>query len=251
MPSYQYLRDIKPEDIQPEKPPELTPKEKRKNWWHYHRVWVLAGVLALAVVGYSVFEMVTRVNPDLTVTAITPYALPAQLVAKLEDGLEAYMDDVNGDGRVVVRVATITLNTQDPAAAGEMALGEDPNVAMANQVKLSGDLQTGESMLFILEGKNADVYQNVYGVFSAADGGQAPEAMPAAELGLRFADTPGLLAMDMVLEDETGGSWDPHEELGDYLIGLRPYYGTALEGNADQLARWEYAKQVLQALAAG
>ncbi len=253
MPSYQYLRDIKPEDLKPEEKKELTAREKRKNWWHYHKVWVIVGSLLLAVVGYSVFEVVTRVNPDLNVTLLAPYSLPEPLITKLEDGLETFIEDINGDGRVVARISALIITAPDTGAtgtAGYTDMGEDPNVIIANEVKLSADLQTGESMLFLLEGTMAETYQLGYGIFGTSDGAMAPEGSPAAELGLRFANVPGLRSMDLTLEDDTGGSLDAHEVMDSYYIGLRPYYGTALEGNSEQLERWEYARGLLQAMAA-
>ena len=43
----------------PEEKRELTPKEKRKNWWHYNKWYVLLGILAatgLIVKHASVFR---------------------------------------------------------------------------------------------------------------------------------------------------------------------------------------------------
>ena len=34
-------------DIKPDQPVEHTKKQKAANWWHYHRWWLLAGVVLL------------------------------------------------------------------------------------------------------------------------------------------------------------------------------------------------------------
>jgi hypothetical protein len=34
-------------DVKPEEKPEYSPKEKRRNWLHYHKWWILLGVLLL------------------------------------------------------------------------------------------------------------------------------------------------------------------------------------------------------------
>ena len=40
MASYRYERDIRPEDLIPDQPPQLTPAQRRANWWHYHWYYV-------------------------------------------------------------------------------------------------------------------------------------------------------------------------------------------------------------------
>ena len=55
MASYRYERDIKPEDLVPEKPRELTPAEARANWWHYHWYYVVLIAAAELAIGYFVW----------------------------------------------------------------------------------------------------------------------------------------------------------------------------------------------------
>ena len=35
-------------DVKPRETKELTPAEKRKNWWHYHKWHILTGVVLAA-----------------------------------------------------------------------------------------------------------------------------------------------------------------------------------------------------------
>lgn len=46
MASYRYERDIRPEDLIPDQPPQLTPAQRRANWWHYH--WYYVALLLCA-----------------------------------------------------------------------------------------------------------------------------------------------------------------------------------------------------------
>lgn len=71
MASYRYERDIKPEDLIPEKPRQLTPAEARANWWHYHWHYVALLVLAVLAAGYFVWSRVTEVKPDYTVAVVS------------------------------------------------------------------------------------------------------------------------------------------------------------------------------------
>lgn len=245
MPSYRYLRDIDPNDLKPEEPKELSGKEKRKNWWHYHKVWVIVGVLVFGIVGFTVYDVVTQVHPDLTVTVLSPYTLPEQLTDKLQTGLEQWVDDLNGDGQVRVQVNMLTI------AIDEDAGGTDPNTQMANVVKLSGDLQTGDTMLFMMDSTAAELYQAGYGIFGLADGQIAPEDATAAELGVAFGQLPGLADMDLMLDGSDGSTLDASEYMSSFLLGVRAYYGTALDGKSEHLESWEYTQQLLQRLAEG
>lgn len=49
MASPRYTLNIKPEDLQPEQPKhEMTGKEKRENFWFYHKWHVIVGIVACA-----------------------------------------------------------------------------------------------------------------------------------------------------------------------------------------------------------
>lgn len=46
MASPRYTLNIKPEDLQPEQPKhEMTGKEKRENFWFYHKWHVIVGIV--------------------------------------------------------------------------------------------------------------------------------------------------------------------------------------------------------------
>ena len=58
MASPRYTLNIKPEDLQPEQPKhEMTGKEKRENFWFYHKWHVIVGIVAavLLTAGGGVF----------------------------------------------------------------------------------------------------------------------------------------------------------------------------------------------------
>lgn len=51
MASPRYTLNIKPEDLQPEQPKhEMTGKEKRENFWFYHKWHVIVGIVAALMV---------------------------------------------------------------------------------------------------------------------------------------------------------------------------------------------------------
>ena len=141
MASPRYTLNIKPEDLQPEQPKhEMTGKEKRENFWFYHKWHVIVGIVAALMVFSFVWEIATQVHPDYTIGILTTTGVPMGTGEALAEQLKPYFDDRNGDGEVVVSVMEYTIGKDADSIA-------DPNVQMANITKLSGDIDGGESML--------------------------------------------------------------------------------------------------------
>ena len=128
-------------DVKPEAPVELTQEERRKNWWHYHK-WYVAGALVLAGFCASLLWAVLgfgRIKPDYQVAYVGGNALPDDTAAAIENAFAAFGEDLNGDGKVVVRLRQYTISE------------DDPQVAASIEVTLVGDLLECESYFFLLD----------------------------------------------------------------------------------------------------
>ena len=79
-----------------------TGKEKRQNWWFYHKVHLIVGIIAVIFAASVIWSFVSKENPDYYVAIMTEYMLPVDLQLDLEEHLEQYADDRNGDGEVAV-----------------------------------------------------------------------------------------------------------------------------------------------------
>lgn len=243
MPSYQYLRDIKPEDLKPEEPKELSKKEKRANWWLYHKRWVALGLVVIAVAGWMIYDMVSAVEPDYVIGMVMPYTLPDNLRTKLETGIAAYGEDLNGDGKVVVQVQAFTI------ATGIGGSGEDANLQIAAITQLSANITIGESILFISSPYEIDYYFDQYQLFGASNGDFVDTSANPRDITVAFQDVPGLAALDLeytiTLEDEV---LDGQSVLANYRIGVRPLHDTALEKDKNGPERWAAGKALLDRL---
>ena len=135
----EYLKK-KYQDVKPDVKRELTPAEKRKNWWHYHKWHVVIGAVLLAILGSMVWNTLQRVMPDYQIAYVGTAALPDDTAAAVENGIAALGEDLNGDGRVVVRLVQYT-------SSGEI----DAQAAMAAEVRLMADMTACESYFFLLE----------------------------------------------------------------------------------------------------
>lgn len=128
-------------DVQPDAPVERTKKQRRQNWWHYHKWHVGIGVLAAAIAGNLAWHILTQVHPDYQIAYMGAYPLSEEEAAAWEDRLSALGTDRNGDGRVVVRL------NQYPTGGN----GDDLMYVAASNVKLMADLDACESYFFLLE----------------------------------------------------------------------------------------------------
>ena len=131
-------------------------KRSRANWWYYH--WGIVAVAAVLVVSviYVAHGLLTTVDPDYTVAVVTAESLPDEAVQNLQTALEAYADDANGDGSVVVQVNNYTWSAN--------ASLTDMNGQMAGATQMNTDLANSESKIWILEDPNG--FEQAYGALS-------------------------------------------------------------------------------------
>ncbi len=175
------------QDIQPEQPTPLTPKQKRRNWWHYHKWHVAVAAVLLAVaadVGKSALG-IGEIRPDYQFAYVGSSALPEDTAAALETSLAALGEDCNGDGRVVVQL-------NQYIAGGTME--GDAEYTYASQVTLMGDLEDCDSYFFILE--DAETFQRNYEVLADA-GGILPEEGAGPACSLCWGDCPVLAGLEL------------------------------------------------------
>lgn len=192
-------------DVKPREKKELTPAEKRKNWWHYHKWHVVIG-LVLAGIGANLIWNalgVGQTRPDYQVAYVGEDALPDDTAAAIESAFASLGEDLNGDGKV-----TVLLN-QYPLSAG------DPQTAMAVQVRLMGDLSEYESSFFLLD--DPERFQQDYRSLSFLDGSLPEEGDYSVEgKYLPWDQCPVLAGLD----------------LGEYSYDL---LGTEVTGDSNEL----------------
>lgn len=219
MPSARYTLNIKPEDIRPDAPRELTPKEKRANWWHYHWKWVLLALVCLCMVGLTLKDIFGQPKPDYRVAVITRYNVPEEAADQLSEALSVYGQDLNGDGRTLVQVDAYTVNftgyvepAESQAPGGEAASGSgssepaDVGTAMndvaanyeqvANLTRLTADLQDDQTLIFLMDDPAG--FQEVGGVLASSAGALPAERTALAGVDLfLWRDCPALAGLEL------------------------------------------------------
>ena len=98
----EYFLKLAREQAPPEPARELTPAEKRKNWWHYHWMWFVVGAVLLWIGGSMLWNMlgIGKTRPDFIFAYVGRGPLSEEAAAAAEARLTELASDVNGDGTV-------------------------------------------------------------------------------------------------------------------------------------------------------
>lgn len=224
---------------------ELTDKKSvRKNWWHYHKVYLLVGVIALALVGSFIHSIVSKVTPDYQVAFLTAYVWPEDTLEELQNHLQLYGEDLNGDGEVVVQLNTYSLGGMQDEDA-------DPTQMQAIIVRITADISEMESVIFLHdeEGFASLLNMGVEGLFVYRDGTDMPDDATDYENAMRnWADVPGLEAFHVQASSlDYLTPEDIDDILREYRVSLRvltPRHGE----KADHVRTYEGALALYQRL---
>lgn len=168
-------------DVKPDQPIELTKQQKRANWWHYHKWYVvLACVLVAVLADLAINAINVRRNaPDIQVAYVATTPLPEDAVAALESALAE-----------LAGVRRVQVNQYLTASQGD---SDSALYASATSVQLLADLDSRESYLFLLD--DPETFQANYEVLRRLDGALAAEA-DGLSCCLRWGDCPAA-ALDL------------------------------------------------------
>ncbi len=190
-------RDVKPD----EKPAPLTGREKRANWWHYHKWHVAAALVLVLAVGDVLWHVlgIGQVEPDYQIAYVGRDPLPEDAAAVLEDALAAFGRDCDGDGQTVVRL-------NQYATGGEYSA----DYAYASYTRLMGDLEQCASYFFLLDDPAS--FQQNYQILRLLDGTLPDDPSQGGdELALPWTDCPVLSSLELGTYTQTA--------LGDPVTG--------------------------------
>ena len=176
---------------QPKEMPDMTPQQRRDNWWRYHWLYVLMAVLAAITVLGIVWEQVTKERYDCSVALITRYAATPAEIASIQAALEQVCPDHDGDGEVHVAINAIqidyTSTDMDDAAIQVMTTNVD---------KLNSDFFTRQSGIFLLD--DPEYFQIAHGALAWLDGSTPPEgALDWEDMTIPWKDWAGAAGVEL------------------------------------------------------
>ena len=121
---------------------QYTVWEKIQNFFYHNKAYLIVGVCAAALAAFIIYDIATKVYPDVTVLYINNDPNMEFYMDQSSELLQPYCPDFNGDGKNILKVYYI------PAIYDDL---ENVNlqVAEANRTKLVAEFQSGESIMII------------------------------------------------------------------------------------------------------
>ena len=182
-------------DVKPVEKKELTPEEKRRNWWDYHKWHVVIAIVCLIFAADLVSDVVrnARNEPDYTIAYVGVTALPDELVAAVEEAIATQGEDLNGNGKVQVELVQYQLfdeNTDVNPAQRE----ENAERAYNASMLLTLNIETLESMIYLLE--DPAHFGSTYPILCHTDGALPGEGSDAPMYYL-WQDCPVLAGLEL------------------------------------------------------
>ena len=182
-------------NVKPDEPVTYTGKQKAANWWHYHKGWILAGLLlaaALLDIGISALG-IGKTQPDYQLAYVASAPLNDKTLAALEGAFSVLCTDQNGDRKTVFTIHSYVDMADSPD-------NDQPGYAYAANVKLMADLEACESYFFICD--DAEKLHLNYDILARADGAIAGPNDPVDAYPLEKLAMPGLAD---IRSEETAG----------------------------------------------
>ncbi len=213
-------RDVKQEETR-----ELTPAEKRANWWYYHKGHVAIGLVIAVLAAWLIGDIVSAKGrtPDCRIAYIGTYQLPSGAQAALETHLAPIVGDLDGNGKVILEIYQFQIDL-----TGEIT--PDPNQQMA----LMAHMADNGYHMFLLE--SPEPFQESFGLLTYGDGQYPSEAPDRQEpLWHRWGDCPKLTALPLgecSPDFNIGSATIPVQELMTDLYIARGYPRTLDEESA-------------------
>ena len=89
----------KAKDEKPREERQLTSRERRLNWWHYHKWHVIIAAILLCIAAdiLSSALHLGQVMPDVEVAYVGSTLLSEETISQLESALAVLTSDGNGD----------------------------------------------------------------------------------------------------------------------------------------------------------
>ncbi|HHW45813.1 MAG TPA: hypothetical protein GXX17_02750 [Clostridiales bacterium] len=133
-------------------------KKRWENYWYYYKVHTIVFGFVILVMAIMISQCAKKVEPDCKVVLFTHKNVPSEVVAAMEQELEKFAGDYNGDGKITVEVVDCSYNPNNP----------NKNIMIAQLSKLQGELGLSESILFITDIQGFK-YLDEQGLFETKD----------------------------------------------------------------------------------
>lgn len=177
----------------------MTQFQKASNWWHYHKWYVIGGIIIVAAAFHllGTFLGFWTKDPDFQIAYVGSYALPEETITALEQGFASIAEDYNGDGEIIVQINQYSHIGQN----ADSGLGY---YEYGNEIPLIGDISACDSFFFLTD--DPDNLQRTVQIFSDLDGNRPDdEDYSTAGKVIAWTDCPILAEMELGEYDASYG----------------------------------------------
>lgn len=102
-----------------------TPKEKLQNYWYHFRWHTIGAIALIIVISVMVVQCASRESYDFITVVYTHTALDSGRAEKIEEYIEKYAEDIDGDGKISVEVVDCSFNdTQSNSQTNQAAIAK-------------------------------------------------------------------------------------------------------------------------------
>ena len=203
-----------------------------KNWWYYHKWYVIIGIILLGVaidLAGSALGLFTK-SPDLQIAYIGKTQLPQDTASALQQVFTSLAADYNRDGEIIVQINQYISNTNTTDV-------DTAYYQYASEITLIGDISDCESYLFLMEDPQS--FQREYQLLACPDGSCPDEQdYSVQDKVIIWSDCPILAEMDLGSYTEismgqttTGSNM---ELLSKLSLGRRCFYTDAVTDNLQE-----------------
>lgn len=241
------------------RPPKSKRAVKRENFLYHYKFHLIAGIIGVVLIVFFVRDVFFQTKADMTVVLVSGGYMMPESVEALQAELEKYAGDINGDGKVLVSIDSITLpafSDEEETGEGEQSEGElmtdmassDPQADYASAMKLMAVLASNTDPIYVMDqagydyimrsNGEDDAYQpgDIFVVLEPDLPGAQSEALPipgtdieTGDYSFQFED------MSIYVRNYNGKKEKEQQYFDDGLAMVeRVAAGTVPEGNGEQ-----------------
>lgn len=164
----------------PEK--KYTLKERVSNFFYHNKIYVIIGVLGAGLVSFLLYDILSKVNPDITVMIIKQDDFLMNNTEAVAEALEKYCMDYNNDGKIKVEVIYSPATTEDKNPV-------DVYSNQAYQTRLVAEFQAETVIMFIADEETCENLGIEGGTVTADLSELYPDDESAGKLGYMLSGT--------------------------------------------------------------
>lgn len=135
-----------------------------KNWWYYHKWYVIGGGLILCIGIYLIANGLGlfKKTPDIQIAYVGKGPLPEDTVTSLENAFASLVEDYNNDGEILVKIHQYTSKNPNDTD------GENELYRQGSEISLIGDINDCDSYFFLMD--NPEDLQKDFQILAMSDG---------------------------------------------------------------------------------